>query len=240
MFNSVGERLPIKQLIATQIEDAILSKKFTPGQKLPSENELCIQFSVSRTSVREALQILGAHGLITVEKGKGIFVNKITSESVVNPLEKYLRHSLDRNYVFDLVHARQILEPSIAREAAISHDLEDIKLLDEDIKNLEQKNLNYKQLATIDMDFHNHLAMATKNTVVPLLLKPLHRLLPQIKSTVYATVDEARESAIKWHSKILTAVKDRDQEASYNFMVEHLKIAEKHASMILQMQDKAS
>ncbi len=101
MFNSIEARVPIKQLIASEIEDAILTKKYLPGAKLPSENELCAQFNVSRTSVREALQVLSAHGLITVEKGKGIFVNRITSESVINPFEKYLKQRLARQTRLD-------------------------------------------------------------------------------------------------------------------------------------------
>ena len=68
------QRISIKEIIASQIEEAILGKKYLPGSKLPSENELCKMFGVSRTSVREAIQILHGHGLVSIEKGKGIFV----------------------------------------------------------------------------------------------------------------------------------------------------------------------
>ncbi|MFC2084543.1 FadR/GntR family transcriptional regulator [Bacteroidota bacterium] len=238
MFTSLGERIPIKQIIVSEIEDAILTKKYLPGSKLPSENELCAQFNVSRTSVREALQILSAHGLITVEKGKGIFVNRITSESVVNPLEKYLKQSLDRNYVLDLVHARQILEPAIAKEASLNHDEEDIERLVHNIDMLKTCDGGYQELANIDMLFHQDLARATKNVVVPLLLKPIHNLLPELKSRVYATVDDAKDSAVTWHSKILEAVKERDSQSAFDGMVEHLKIAERHADIALMAVQK--
>ncbi|MCF8259793.1 MAG: FadR family transcriptional regulator [Melioribacteraceae bacterium] len=233
MFNSVGERLPIKQIIASQIEDAILTGVFAPGEKIPSENQLCAQFSVSRTSVREAVQILATHGLVTVEKGRGIFVNKITSESVVNPMEKYLRHSLDEGYVMDLVHARQIIEPSIAREAALNHDDSDIFLLEASIESLRTEELDYIKLASIDMAFHFHLANASKNSVVPLLLKPIHMLLPEIQSKVYQTVEDGKDSAIIWHTKILDAVKQRNGDLAFQNMVEHLKISEKHVAKIV-------
>lgn len=234
MFNTIEKRIPLKKIIASEIEDTILSKKYPPGTKLPSENELCKQFNVSRTSVREALQILSAHGLITVEKGKGIFVNKVTYENVVAPLQNYLKLSLDSDYVLDLVHARQILEPAIAREASINHNENDIKTLEDDIELLRNCKGGYKELAELDMKFHYDLAKSTGNIVVPLLLKPIHSLLPEVKSAVYATINEAKETAVTWHSNILEAVKRRDPDKAYSFMVEHLKIAEEHAKRVVK------
>ncbi len=93
MFNPLDKRVSIKELIASQIEDAIFEKKYLPGSKLPSENELCNMFGVSRTSVREAIQVLQAHGLVSIEKGKGIFVKSISSESVSNNILKVFRTS---------------------------------------------------------------------------------------------------------------------------------------------------
>ncbi|RMD50938.1 MAG: FadR family transcriptional regulator [Ignavibacteria bacterium] len=234
MFKPIEERLPIKAIISKQIEEAILSKQFLPDEKLPSENELAAQFSASRTSVREAIQNLAAQGLIRVEKGKGIFVNHITSDTVVTPMAKYLRLKLDRNYVLDLVHARQILEPAIAREAALNHREKDIEVLENALIKLEESTGGYEELAQLDMEFHQDLARATRNIVVPMLLKPIHALLPDLKSTVYANVDEAKESAVLWHGKILEEIKNRNGDGAAAKMLEHLKIAERHAEMILK------
>ena len=55
IFSPLESRESISKLISAQIENAIFEKKYLPGSKLPSENELCEQFGVSRTSVREAL-----------------------------------------------------------------------------------------------------------------------------------------------------------------------------------------
>ncbi|MBU0559040.1 MAG: FadR family transcriptional regulator [Bacteroidetes bacterium] len=234
IFNHVGNRVSISNLIASQIEEAILNKTFQPGSKLPSELELCRQFGVSRTSVREALQILSAYRLINVEKGKGIFVNSFTSESVSNPMQKYLKLNLDRNYILDLIHARRILEPAIAREASLNHTEEDINQLEEDINALVECKSGYDELAEWDMAFHLDLARATRNVVIPLLLAPIHNLMPKLKSTVYATISEAKESAVLWHTKIFEAVKERNSNKAYKAMVEHLKIAEQHAEKVFK------
>lgn len=238
MFKQVGDRNSIKEMIQKQLESAILNKKILPGEKLPSENELCRQFGASRTSVREAIQSLVANGLVSVEKGKGVFVNSISSEIVSGPLSKYLMMKLDELYMLDLVKARQIIEPSIAWEAAVNHTSEDIEILEKDLNDLINSENGFVELANLDMIFHQDLAKATQNKVVPLLLKPVQELMPEVKSTVYANIEEAKESAVIWHEKILDAVIKRDPQLAYARMTEHLKIAEEHAINTLKKISK--
>jgi len=232
VFSPVENREPISRILVRQIEKAILTREFLSGSQLPTENELGKLFGVSRTSVREALKALDAQGFITVIKGKGVFVNDVKSDSVTFPLEKYLKFKLDRNYVLDLVHARQIIEPGIAFYASMYRTEEDISILENDIKNLDDSNGNYTELARLDMTFHLHLAKASQNSVIPLILDPIHRLIPEV-SSVYATVKNAKEIAQEWHRKILKAVVDKDCEEARKSMTEHLKIAELHAEKML-------
>lgn len=60
--------------IARCLKDRIRSGAYIPGQKLPSEAELCREFSASRLSVRSAIGQLAAQGLIRTHQGKGSFV----------------------------------------------------------------------------------------------------------------------------------------------------------------------
>ncbi|MBU0476259.1 MAG: FadR family transcriptional regulator [Bacteroidetes bacterium] len=235
MFKSVEERIPIKEIIVKQVEEAILSRKFLPGDKLPTESELGTQFGVSRTSVREAIQILSARGLISVEKGRGIFVNKITSKSVVDPLKKFLQLKLDKDSVLNLTHARQIIEPAIVREAAKNRTMEDIEILTNDIKDLESCVGDYEELAALDMRFHLNIAKATHNIIIPLIIQPIHSLLPKIKPIIFATVEDSKVVAIIWHKKILDAIINQDEETAFNEMVEHLKLAELHSKKVLEI-----
>jgi DNA-binding FadR family transcriptional regulator len=66
--------LPVKRTfmeIANQIRTSIYAKTLKPGDKLPSERELAVQFSVGRISVREALRMLEQAGLILIKQGSG-------------------------------------------------------------------------------------------------------------------------------------------------------------------------
>lgn len=235
MFLPVEDRKLISVIIAEQIEKAILAKEYLPGAKLPSEYQLCRQFSVSRTPVREALKSLHAHGMIEIVKGKGVYVSDASSEIVTDPLAKYLKLKLDRNYVLDLVHARQIIEPGIAYFAAKNRDKEDINKLNSALEDFDNCNGNFIDLAKLDMTFHLNLAKASKNSVIPLILDPIHRLIPEV-SSVYATVVSAKEAAREWHQLILSAVVAKKGEKARKAMIEHLKIAESHAEKMLEVQ----
>jgi len=228
MFNPLGERVSIKELIASQIEEAILNKKYLPGSKLPSEKELCEMFGVSRTSVREATQIVQTHGLVSIEKGKGIFVKNISSESVSDNIFKFLEHRFEGDYYFDLIHARQIIEPGIAYLAALNRTDEDIEKLQKDIEDIKNNDGDPIKHGEYDMSFHMHLSQASQNKLLPLLLKPIHRLMPAVKTKILTNVDDAIEAAIIWHTKIFEKIKNQDPEGAKNAMIAHLKVAEKH------------
>jgi len=67
--------IPISQSIADQISDMIfLEKKYKPNDKLPNENKLAEEMGVSRTTIREAVKILVANGVLTIDRGRGTFV----------------------------------------------------------------------------------------------------------------------------------------------------------------------
>lgn len=228
MFNPLDERVSIKEMIAAQIEEAILDKKYLPGSKLPSENELGKMFGVSRTSVREAVQILQTHGLVSIEKGKGIFVKNISSESVSNNILKFLEHRFEGDYYFDLIHARQIIEPGIAYLAALNRTEEDLKRLMQDVKDIKNNDGDVVKHGEYDVAFHMHIAKASQNKLLPLLLKPIHNMMPSVKSKIISDVDEAKQAAVVWHTKIYEKIKNQDPEGAQSAMVAHLKIAEKH------------
>lgn len=226
----------LSKKIANLIEEAIQTKKITKGNKLPSEAELAGQFGVSRTAIREALRIVGAKGMIRIEKGRGIFVKDLSADTVSGPLHQYLKFKVEHNYVLDVIHARQIIEPSIAAFAAVNRNQEDIDKLNDNLLRLNNYTGESDGLAKLDMEFHMQIAYASKNQVVPLILEPIHRLMPEIKKSVYATNEHAQESAIEWHNKIAAEIIKGDPVGARAMMNQHLAIAEEHIRVMLKAQ----
>jgi GntR family transcriptional repressor for pyruvate dehydrogenase complex len=237
-FKTIAKTSQLSKQVEAEIEGAIRARRFEPGSKLPTEQALCQQFGVSRTAVREAQRMLSARGLITITKGKGIYVKRISADTVTAPLHLFLTLTSDRHYVLDIVHARQIIEPPIAASAALHHTAQDAEQLELDHTALESYSGDYVELAKLDMNFHLSIARASENTIIPLILEPIHRLLPQIKSSVYASVEDAQESAVIWHRKILDAILRRDAEGARLAMEQHLQIAEEHARKMLAAKEE--
>lgn len=74
---------------------------------------------------------------------------------------------------------------------------------------------------------------------MPLLIAPIHALMPQIKSSVHEIVEDARYSAIEWHERILEAILTRDADAARTNMEHHLMESENHISQMLSAQKES-
>jgi len=238
MFKSLGNKESLSIKIANEIESAISSKKLKVGERLPSEFELCDQFGVSRTSVREALRMLSAKGLLSIEKGKGVFIKKVTLESVTDPLQKFLDLSIGDSSVLEVVESRKSIEPGITRLAALKRTEEDIEFIRAAIKEMSTYQGDPAGLAKLDMNFHMAIAKATHNHLLPLVLKPIFKLMPVIKSKIIKDVPNSRDDANKWHLKILDAIVEKNGDKAFATMQKHLDIAHEHAQKMIEIEGK--
>ena len=118
---------------------------------------------------------------------------------------------------------RQIIEPGIAYLAALNRTDEDLAKLEKDIIDITNNDGDPVKHGEYDMSFHMHIAKASQNKLLPLLLNPIHRLMPAVKSKILSDIDEAKEAAIVWHTKIFEKIKNQDPEGAENAMVAHLK-----------------
>src|SRR5574341_2254058 len=104
--------------IVQQIKAQIFAGQIVPGHRLPTEMELCEQFRVSRTTVRDALRVLESQGLIEIKVGAGggAFVAEPRHETVSESLSNMLKmQSVD---IEELSEARLVIETSIVAFAA--------------------------------------------------------------------------------------------------------------------------
>lgn len=72
--------------IIIQLSQAILEGDFKPRDKLLSEAQLCEKLGVGRNSLREAIKMLNAIGVLETKRGQGTFLAKEISHDVFNPL----------------------------------------------------------------------------------------------------------------------------------------------------------
>jgi len=234
IFKALEQREPISYKVASLIEEAIRKKKIKLDEKLPSEFELCKQFGVSRTAIREALKILMAKGLVSIAKGKGVYVKKFSPENIIEPLHTYLQLESEDDYTLDVLEARMIIEPSITAYAAMYRTKEDLKNLESDVEELRKCIGDAKAHAKFDVKFHLDIAAASQNPIMLLILTPIQRLMPNIKSKILISVKDAHEAAVVWHQKILDAIEEGNAEKAFKMMEGHLKIAKEHTEKMLK------
>ncbi|MCK4897409.1 MAG: FadR family transcriptional regulator, partial [Anaerolineales bacterium] len=111
-----------------QIRELILSGAFTPGEKLPAEQELSRQLDVSRSSIREALRVLEAEGIIEVKRGAGAFVASNPFQNAIR--SEYVRWLAKREEsLIQLLQVRESMEGLTAGLAASRADKEVIEKL---------------------------------------------------------------------------------------------------------------
>ena len=102
-----SRRTRLRDRAADQLLEMVISDGLEPGERLPPERELCAHLGVSRTVVREALNLLEARGLISIEHGRGAVVSGGNPRAVRDTLGLLLR--VQPKTLWELLEMRKIL-----------------------------------------------------------------------------------------------------------------------------------
>lgn len=195
-------RLSAKESAFNQIQQWIIDGTLLPGEKL-SDSELAESLGVSRTPVRESLQLLEVQGFVQMFPGKATQVTEIKREAIN-----------------DLLPPLAALQ-SLSAELAIDH------LTEEHVNQLEQINERFTQAIRanneyaalmVDEEFHQVIVDITKNTYIKSVLEPLQAHVR--RHFFYDSIVLAEES-VEEHQTIITAMKDGNKELAASTMKEN-------------------
>jgi GntR family transcriptional repressor for pyruvate dehydrogenase complex len=220
LFSKIGTGLTLSQKIERKVEEAIREKKLLPGEKLPSEKELCAQFAVSRTALREALRRLSARGLIDIRKGSGIYVTELKIEDAINSLHLFYDLRFNSDLILKIIEVRRLFEPEIARLAARNRTEEDIRTLRKNQSDLEKCNPYNTQLE-VDLinRFHMNLSKSTANPIVIISMEPVYSLLPRMRNLIYGNIEGEKEYTLKYQGELLKALEKKDSTKAHEVSV---------------------
>ena len=204
--------------IYNQLHEAIVSGQYAVGEKLPSEKDLCMMFNVSRVPVREALCALELNGLIDSMQGAGYYVKKLSS-APGEPMEEVEPQ--------DIIRARMILEPDVARLAAEQINEEQRAELRDIITRFKQEAEQDVYTTAVDKEFHLFLARTSGNTLYLRAMKMIFQTMEQrmwelILNRTVAT-QKYREQNNREHLHIAQAVLDGRSDDAYAFMKNHME-----------------
>lgn len=226
-------KISISEEMAKQIIKLISTGELQPGQRLPSERELCEQFGASRSSLREALRCLSIVGVLHARVGDGTSV-AVDGETFLRRIIEW-RLITEKHDVENLMEVRIGLEGVSAATAALRATGADIKNLRHLLAKMKLVAKDARKFAVLDVEFHVALAKASGNALVfdlvSMVRNHLVRVLPKVLKLPNAVPLSTKE-----HMAILEAIERRDADAARGAMNAHLEavlqryvIAEPHA-----------
>lgn len=237
MFNSIPNRKVYEQVIE-QIQQNILAGDLKKGDQLPSERELCELMNISRASVREAIRVLEAMGVIESIHGEGNFICTNPKKSLLQPLSMIFR--LNNGKSQDIFELRKVLEIESSRLAANRATNIDCKELFNIVNQMEEETLNENRneiLVKLDKEFHNKLASMSKNYLIECLFTTSSMLFEKFIEDARCEIikkDSAYKLLLCQHREICDAIINKNEELSIKAMKDHMDYVEK---IIIDIQD---
>ena len=197
----------------------VISGGFRPGERLPPERELCERLGVSRTVVREALNLVEARGLVSIEHGRGAVVSGGEPRAVRDTLGLLLR--VKPKTLWELLEMRGILEVEVAGLAAERASPEDVGAMRVQVGRMRGFIEAPEGYVDADVEFHALLARAARNGVLLTMLEPVVDLLRASRQVSAARPGNARRALLE-HERILDDVQSGDAEGARQKMRSHL------------------
>jgi DNA-binding FadR family transcriptional regulator len=202
--------------VAAYLEREIASRGLLPGDKLPTERELAAQLSVSRATVRGALQDLAGKHLLERTPGRGTLV----AAPPAPVSELYARLANVDQAQQDVAELRSSLEPLVAELAALRSSAADLIQL-QDVLNGSNEHLSPEEALRLDVQFHTLLAQASRNQLMATVLTMTSSWTSEMRLRSHSTI-EGRRSSIDGHRHILDALASRDATGAGIAMRNHL------------------
>jgi len=202
----------------------LTSGAFQAGDRLPSENALAKQYSVSRTVVREAIAILRADGLVQARKGAGVFALEARHEEE-RPFKDLKTERISS--VIELLELRTVFEVEAAALAAARRSAAQIEAILE--AHNEVGNCLTNEAPTRDADFGLHLAIAqaTQNRRFPEFLQLIRSgIIPRGELQGAAPGTRPKDYNLhlqEEHARIVDAIIEGDADAAREHMRAHLR-----------------
>jgi GntR family transcriptional repressor for pyruvate dehydrogenase complex len=228
-----------------QIRSLILANNYKPGDRLPSERELAEQLSIGRPSVREALRILGAMGLIEIRAGDGTYVRDVSLlpyiESLITLISSRLK--IQEENILRLWEVRRILEAGNVGLACSRMTSQRLEKMEECVREMEKNIGNRQAFISAGVQFHREIADATGNEILIMIWNNLWDMI--LRSDLYRRryspnfrMLHPPQQSLQDHKKICRALSQGNYRGSLKAMEEHLEKEENAFREVLRIKGK--
>ncbi|MDK2801088.1 MAG: GntR family transcriptional regulator, transcriptional repressor for pyruvate dehydrogenase complex [Clostridiales bacterium] len=199
--------------VVQRITDAIIAGELRPGDKIPTEIELSENFGVARNSIREAIKILSALGVLEIRRPNGTYISNKFSGKMLDPIVYYL--ILEQDSSTAIVELRRLFEVGILELAIEKATQDDIRNLEDIhlklVKEVSKDKKDYQKITERDIEFHKHIISITRNPLMAKIGDIIIRLTTpsQVKTVKKIMESTNPEFIIETHEEILLLIKNK-------------------------------
>ncbi|MGO1058491.1 FadR/GntR family transcriptional regulator [Planococcus sp. FY231025] len=209
--------------VVNEIFSSIAKENLKPGDKLPSERTIADSLEVSRTTVKEAISVLEANGIVSIKPGVGVFLvnqsKKVIQQEMLDAL------SPGRHNLAELIELRQAIEGDAAYYAAERMTQAQQKELEARYRALEEAEGNGELAIEEDYAFHKAILAAANNAMMLDLMEVIsEKVYSFIRQNRMETMLQPAEIRVVMdeHRLIYEAIINKDAQAAKKAMWEHL------------------
>ena len=214
---------PAYRVLADVLRSRILSGDLRPGDRLPTESDLCEAYGLSRSTVREALRVLTSERLLVTRRGVqgGSFVAAPEPGDIAGLVQSGLSLLADGDTVTvaGLLEVREMLEVPAAGLAATRHDHAQLTQLEATL--FDPRGTDPDAMFVANRDFHLGLLRATGNPVLEAVASPIFGVVHERFARRHAP-EEFWERVDRDHRDILDRVRAGDESGAREAQLAHL------------------
>ncbi len=219
---SVADKRTLVQRIISKIQERLVKGALRAGDRLPPEGELAAQLGVGRTSVREAMKVLSALGVVDIRRGDGTFVASGDSFQLLNPLEFAL--ILGRGDARELLELRRVIDLGccdLVVQRATKDDMEGLSSLAKQHKTLVEAGAAAELIGAKDIEFHRAFLGATRNRPMIKVGRTIWALF--VQSILNAEDPQpVSKKSVQHHLDIVRAIEAGNVEKAKEIIEAHL------------------
>jgi GntR family transcriptional repressor for pyruvate dehydrogenase complex len=213
-------------VLIERIKAMIGNGELRPGTRLPPERKLADMFGVSRSSLRQAFQILAERGIIESRQGDGTYLltaieAPLATDAIADAISER------RGLLHEVVEFRRLIEPQLAALAARRIAPEDVDRLKILICDQQRALTAGRDADAFDAEFHQLLATSTGNRVIAKVMAAIQAIVNESRS-VWLQSNERRLASMEGHLRIIDALEARDASAACAAMQRHIAEIERH------------
>lgn len=208
----LGRGRNLTQNIMSDLGQSIVKGEYDNNKAFPTEAELCEQFNVSRSIIREAVKMLTSKGMLSSRPRQGTKVRSEENWNILDEevLEWFLKKTVSLSLLREFTEIRLAVEPAAAEIAAKKQNIDDIEKIGTALKRMQSAENGLDDPLEADIEFHLALLDASGNR----FFKNLKNLSETaLRSSIrYTNRQKGFLHAINAHEKVYFAIKNKKPE----------------------------